>query len=108
MNPSTEPGMPMGSAARLPLNAAQLMPSIRGIPAAGAPPAPAAGLMAPGGSPIGFPAPGAPEKPPFEVEMQPNGTSVYYVPGSNGQKIILGVNPPPKMPKALQPNAPAA
>jgi hypothetical protein len=49
------------------------------------------------------PPPGQPEENPYQVRLQPDGSSVYYLPGPTPQQeIILGVNNPPKLPKALQ------
>jgi len=81
------------------------------MPPAGAlpppmPPAPAAPeAMNPPGM---FPPPQAPAAPPFDVRMQPDGSSVYVIPspdGDKGKDIVLGINPPPKLPKAFQPPA---
>ena len=93
--------MPMGQAAMKPLNMGGLMgrmPMTR--PATTPPPAAAAGMM---GGAMGLPSPSAPPEPPFEVKMQADGSSVYLT--KTDPQIVIGINPPPKLPKALQPPA---
>lgn len=72
---------------------------------------PAVSVGAPSAMP---PAPGATAMPqtgtpqpqtPYTVRMQPDGSSLYTIPSPDGnaaQDIVLGLNPPPKMPKAFQ------
>ena len=53
--------------------------------------------------------PGASAAPtvPWEVKAQEDGSSVYQVPNpSGGDPIVIGVNPAPKLPRALQPAQP--
>lgn len=124
---STESQMPMGKAAAAastpPLPPLPMppkgnvpmplpMPPISTTPAAGPVGAP------PAGAPLGMPpAPGAqpmpqvgqPQQPPYSVKLQPNGSSLYYVPSPDGNPandIVLGLNDPPKVPKAFQKPAP--
>lgn len=104
--------MPMGRAAALPLDSATLLGAIpMKRPGMGAPPPAAAGLQgpppAPAGAPQGppgFPPPGAPNEPPYEVVLQPDGSSIYQLPSPapGMPPIVLGVNPAPKLPAALQ------
>lgn len=99
--------MPMGTAARLPIDATDLIPPIKGAAPAGAPPPPAAaGMMAgPGGTPIGaFPDPTAPATPPYEVVMQPDGSSIYQT--KTTPPVVIAVNPAPKIPISMQPAKP--
>lgn len=115
MNP-TSPMMPMGiSAARLSLDD-DTMPNLslgghggrKPLSLDGPTVAPAAPPMAPpgamsqpmGGAPM---QPPQPQAPPWNVQMQSDGSSVYSIPGQDGKPIILGVNPPPRLPKSLQP-----
>lgn len=66
-------------------------------------------MAGPGAMPPGGPMqPPAPTKAPWDVQMQDDGSSVYSIPGPNGNPIILGVNPPPRLPKALQTPKPGA
>lgn len=63
-------------------------------------PAPTAGTLPEGMAPP----PQAPPSPIWQVKMQADGTSVYYIPGAgeNGDDLYLKVNDPPKPPKPLQ------
>lgn len=52
-----------------------------------------------------FPPPGAPSAPPYQIAMQPDGSGKYYVPSPDGNPlndVVIGVIPPPKLPKAFQ------
>jgi len=55
-----------------------------------------------------FPSPDAPATPPWNVELQGDGSSVYTIPGPDGKPIVIGINPVPKLPKALQAQPTAA
>jgi len=97
----------MGSAAKLPLSAADIMPAMS-VPAQGAPPLPAQGLMAgPGGTPLGssMPPPNAPADPPYTGEMQPDGSAIWK--SKTEPPVIIVVVPAPKLPVSLQPPKPA-
>lgn len=50
---------------------------------------------------MGFPAPSASAEPPYDVELQADGSSIYYT--KTEPRIVIGVNQPPKLPAALQP-----
>lgn len=91
--PITQNLMPMGRVNER-LSGGSILPPSPGAPARAAAPAPAGPMPS-------FPAPSAPIKPPWDVRMQPDGTSVYFENTPAGE-IIRGVNPPPKIPKALQ------
>ena len=94
------PPMPAGGAPMPP-------PAAMGAPAPTGPP-PAA--MPPQGGMPSLPPSGAPAAP-YTVRLQPDGSSVYVMPSPDGNPandIILSVNAPPKLPKALQPPAPQA
>ncbi len=105
--------MPMGAAAlKNSTPPAPPLPPLTAPPSAGAGPMP---LPPPPAMP---PAPGAAAPiprapvatPPWSVRPQPDGSSVYYMPSPDGdpsKEVILGVNPPPKLPKALQPPKPS-
>lgn len=97
-----DPQMPMGSAARLPLTAADMMPPIS-APAGGPPPPQAAGAMAgPGGTPLGgFPDPNAPTEAPYNIEMQSDGSAIWKT--KTDPSIVIGVVPAPKLPPSMQP-----
>lgn len=100
----TTPQMPMGSAARLPLTASDLMPAIRGpAPAGATPPPQAAGLMAgPGGTPLGgFPSPSDPADAPYDIVKQPDGSAVWM--SKTDPPFAIAVVPAPKLPVSLQP-----
>lgn len=58
--------------------------------------------MPPGNAPL----PPVPQKPPYDVRLQSDGTAVYYTTAPDGKEVIIGLNPPPKLPKAMQPSAP--
>jgi hypothetical protein len=94
--------MPMGQAAQPPLNTASVMPPMPPgpvqSPGVGAPPPAEAGMMGGAG---GFPAPGAPNEPPYDVKLQADGSGVFV--SKTDPPIVIGVVPPPKLPKALQP-----
>jgi len=125
MTDPTAPQMPMGRVAAK-LSTPPLPPPLS-LPPGGAmspPPAAAPALamppmdqaapaMPPQGMPAApmgnpFPAPDAPSAPPYQVELQDDGSSVYSLPPQTpgGKPIIIGINPPPKLPKALQPKQP--
>ncbi len=109
MTPSPFPQMPMGqaatSAAGAPTGFPAMPPPSGGAaapPAQANPPAQAAPSQQ-------MPAPGAGLPSGIVVRMQPDGTSVYVMPSPTGdpsQDVILGLNPPVKIPKAFQPQAP--
>jgi len=117
MIPST-PAMPFATAADKystpadlspPMPAGGMAPPPPAALAAGAPPPPAAMPM--GSTLPAMPAPSAPAGPPWSVALQPDGSSKYFIPSPDGdpaKEIVLGVNPPPKLPKALAPAAPKA
>lgn len=101
---ATTPAMPMGAAAKLPLTAADLMPSMRApAPAGAAPPPQSAGMIAgPGGTPLGgFPGPSAPAEPPYNITMQPDGSAIWT--SKTDPPVVIGVIPAPKIPPSLQP-----
>lgn len=52
---------------------------------------------------VNFPAPTAPQKPPWDVQLQDDGSSVYTIPGPNGKPVVLAVNKAPRLPHAMQP-----
>lgn len=88
--------MPMQAAAQLPLNTDEIigaMPQRRSAAPDAMPPA-AQGL-------VGLPQPGAPEEPPFDVQLQPDGSSIYLT--KTDPPIVIGVNKPPKLPPGLAP-----
>lgn len=96
--------MPMGQAARLPLDATDLIPPIKAPAPAGATPPPAAAGMAagPGGTPIGaFPPPGAPAEAPYTIVMQADGSAVWQ--SKTDPPITIGVVAAPKLPASMQP-----
>lgn len=104
--------MPMSQTTQLPIDSSQLIAGqAMRMPTASPPPPSAAGMIqgpngAPVGAPQGFPAPGQPQKPPYDVVMQPDGSSVYVAQTAGGP-VTLAVNKPPVLPKALQqPQAP--
>ena len=112
--------MPMAQTTALPLDLSSLIPgSPQSAPTPAAPPA-AAGLATapaappmPGGAPASmpaFPPPGAPMKPPYEVVMQADGSSVYQVPPPmpGMPPVVIAVNKAPKVPPALQPPTPTS
>jgi hypothetical protein len=86
--------MPMGQSAKPPMDAASVV-----APVPAAPPQAAGVMQSPQGGAMGFPAPSAPTEPPFVVELQPDGSSIYK--SKTEPPIVLGVNKPPKLPKAL-------
>ena len=96
------PLMPMGQAAQAPLQTGELMQPPAAdptqSPGAGAPPPAAAGMMGGAG---GMNPPGAPAEPPYDVKLQPDGSSIYV--SKTQPPVVLAVNPPPKLPKALAP-----
>lgn len=111
MTSDTTSLMPMTQAARLPIASAPQPPTPLPLPPMpGGPPASSGPLplpsMAPQGGPLPLPA-SAPipqvQKPPYAVELQDDGTSVYTISGPNGKPVIIGLNKPPKLPAALQP-----
>lgn len=64
-------------------------------------------LDAPTAMPQGAPIPPQTQTPatppiPWDVRLQPDGSSVNYIKGPDGAEIILNVNQPPKLPKAYQ------
>lgn len=92
----TQPSMPMQAAYQSTLPSPPMAGSLAGPP--GALPMPPAGAVPPQGPP----------PPQWQVKMQPDGTSVYFMPGPKGDgsdDLIMGVNPPPKQPKGAQPPA---
>ena len=101
---TSDPSMPMGKSAILPLNDS-LLPQVPTVsPGAGTPPPSTGGMMQTQGS-TPAPAPGGSEAP-YQVEMQPDGSSIYYIPGPSGTStdgVVVAVNPAPKLPKSLQP-----
>lgn len=104
MTPSPFPQMPMGQVAAAATGAPTGFPAM---------PPPTGGAVAPSAqaAPVmgqQMPAPGAGVPPGVSVRLQANGTSVYTTTGLNGAEIILGLNPPVKLPKAMQPQAPQA
>lgn len=94
--------MPMGQSAQLPITAADLLPPTAS-PAITPPPPQAQGMVAgPGGTPLaGFPSPDAPAEPPYLVELQADGSSVYKT--KTNPSVVIGVNKAPKLPPAMQP-----
>ena len=106
--------MPMAATTQLPLDLSSLIPgSPQSAPTAAAPPSAAGLATAPAASPIpggapasmpAFPPPGAPTKPPYEVVMQADGSSVYQVPPPmpGMPPVVIAVNKAPVVPKALQ------
>lgn len=123
MNATTTPTMPMGAAALSATGNAPLppiFPPSKGAPMPGGsnlppalPPAlppsmpPTGPAMGAAGGPPGMPAPNAPAAPPYTVRLQPDGSSVYSLQTPNGE-VVLGVNPPPKVPKAFSAATPPA
>lgn len=105
--------MPMGQASQLPIDTTGLIAGQSMSAPAPSPPPAAAGMMTgPTGAPIGaaasaspFPAPGF--QPPWQVVLQPDGSSKYVVPTPGGD-VTLGVNKAPVLPKALQAPTPAS
>lgn len=96
--------MPMASAAKLPLSAADLLPALSApAPASATPPPQAAAMMAgPGGTPLGgFPSPDAPMDHPYDVTMQPDGSAIWM--SKTDPPVVIGVVPAPKLPPSLQP-----
>lgn len=90
-----DPMMPMQAAAQLPLNTDDIIGAMpRQGTLQGNPPAASAGM-------VGLPSPDAPSEPPFSVEMQPDGSSIYLT--KTDPPIVIGVNKPPKLPPALNP-----
>lgn len=114
MTTSTDSMMPMGQTALKAQGASTALPPLP-PPVKGAmalPPLPSAPPPIPAGAPPMAPqtAPVAPPPPaiPWQVKQQPDGSSVNYVPspdGDSSKDIILSVNPPPKLPRAMQPPA---
>lgn len=99
--PITQNLMPMGRAAAASGGGNMLPP----MPPGAAPSEPTTmNSAAPMPSPMpSFPAPSAPSTPPYDVKLQPDGSSIYLMNGANGP-VVLGVNQAPKMPKsAMQP-----
>lgn len=50
-------------------------------------------------------APSQPQGAPWQTRQQPDGSSIYFLPGMKGDgsdDIVIGVNQPPKLPKAMQ------
>lgn len=98
----TESQMPMGQQALPALDASQIL---AGMPtkatAQTAPPPASAGMMqAPSGAPAGMPPQGSPSEPPYDVQLQPDGSSIYIT--KTQPPVVIGVNRPPKVPPALQ------
>lgn len=99
MAASTQSQMPMGQAAMPALNTDSIMsalssqPQQQSMPAGAAVPQQAAGLM-------GMPSPDAPSEPPYDVKLQPDGSSIYFT--KTDPPVVIGVNKPPKLPAALQ------
>ena len=53
----------------------------------------------------GLPSPDEPSKPPWDIKLQADGSSVYYIKSPDGDPandIVLGRNEPPKLPKGMQ------
>jgi len=98
----TDTQMPMGMAAQMPINTDDILgnvPQQRSAPEAS--PEAAEGLMqGPGGEVAGMPSPGAPNEPPFDVQLQPDGSSIYVT--KTQPPIVIGVNRPPKIPRGMQ------
>lgn len=96
----------MGTAARMPLSAADLMGPIRAPapPSAVAPPQ-AAGMMAgPGGTPLGTPSPMAGPRSAadmYDFQKQPDGSGLWV--SKTNPPIVIAVVPAPKLPQSLQP-----
>lgn len=103
--------MPMSAGtSQLPIDSTSLIAGTpQRAPAMTPPPRAAAGMMTgPAGAPAGaFPPPGSPSQPPWQVTMQPDGSSIYKVDTAGGP-IVIGVNPAPKLPKALQNPTPSS
>jgi hypothetical protein len=101
--------MPYGQTTALPIDESGFAAPVN---APASPPPAAAGMQAPpaampSAAPdtmqgrSAFNAPGAPTEPPYQVTMQPDGSSVYHVMTAGGP-VIIGVNKAPKVPPALQ------
>lgn len=56
------------------------------------------------GAPMGFPAPDAPAQPPYDVELQPDGSAIFK--SKTEPPVVIGIAKAPKLPPALQ--APSA
>lgn len=83
------PPMPPAGGAQMP--AAQANPTTKAMPIMG-----------------GMPAPSAPAAPPYQVRLQSDGSSVFYIPSPDGDQskdVVLGRNDAPKLPKAFQQQA---
>lgn len=98
--------MPLSNAGKLPLDLSSIIgPISRPAGPASAAPQQAAGAMQLPNTGMGgaapLPAQGSPAEPPYNVEMQADGTSIYKTPSG----IVLGVNRAPKLPPSLNPNA---
>lgn len=123
MDTSTASLMPMPGAVKgaLPMGAPALPPTPLPIGPMPGGPAQAGPLPMGPGAPQAAPAgplpmplmgavmPPAPAKPPYDVELQDNGTAAFFITDPvTGKKTYLGIADPPKVPKALQqPGAPA-
>ncbi len=99
--------MPMGQSAMLPMETPPPMAvtPTRGPAPEGAPaPAPSAGAMPPPAADAGI------SQPPYNVRLQPDGSSVYELPSPapGMPAIVIGVNPAPHLPKSLQAPKPTA
>lgn len=103
----SDPSMPFGKlASQAAGSPANLLPP---MPSGGAAPPPPAMPMPSAAMPVGplpmMPPPTAPAAPPYSVELQSDGSSRYVIKSPDGNQandIVLAVNPPPKVPKALQ------
>lgn len=85
--PLAMPPIPPVGGAQMP--AAQASPTAQAMPIMG-----------------GMPAPSAPAAPPYQVRLQSDGSSVFYIPSPDGdpsKDVVLGRNDAPKLPKAFQP-----
>lgn len=121
ISPNTDSQMPYGAAIAKSSQPPMLPPlSLPPPPTGGAPAAAGPALGMPPGAPAMPPQPGAPpqapsapmapQPPPWTVLPQDDGSSIYALPPltPGGKPVIIGVNPPPKLPRALQPKKPAA
>ena len=113
------PEMPMAAKAAEYGDNEEVMPDIRGgraRPPAFVPPPPQPMPEEPMEEPMdegpmdltgqgGLPSPDEPTAPPWDIKLQADGSSVYYIKSPDGDPandIILGRNEPPKLPKGMQ------